>query len=316
MNWKTIILSSIASFLFLSLFLSFTIDGREKNFCSKNSDQNIYDELSNTDTLYVGNPTGEFEKDRELITKVLEKAKAGDIIKFSQGTYYIGKLIKIEIPKLSLIGHKNKTIIRGCQPIGFNEHIEALLNCGGFELVGESQTIRNFTFEYAWHGLMIGCCLPSNMEELESGSNIKLNHPGGHTIENNTFRYNSTGIRVIGINSKMVNISSNVFIDNYHGLTINGSKVTVKNNGFYSKDPAKVPLDKESDNAIGITPFFDGLLPQLMSTDENDCSNITIVNNHIENFKNLIRVNGKNPRDIGIEDDCANITIEKNTVSN
>lgn len=306
---------SLVPILWIGLF-SFIIIDQDKNQFPNNFDHRISEQFFNTDTIFIDKPTGEFEKDRQLIISKLDLAKPGDIIKFSKGTYYIGKLIKIEIPELALIGNEEGTIIRGCQPDNFNEHINALLNCGGFELTAESQTVRNFIFEYAWHGLMIGCCLPKDRDEVESGDNLKLNHPGGHLIENNTFRYNSTGIRVFGINSKNVKIINNVFIDNYHGLTINGSNNKVKNNKFYSKNPEKVPLDKKSDNAIGITLFFDGLPPHLMSKDENDCSNNIIENNYIENFKTSIRINGKKPEEIAPDDACSNNIIKENTIKN
>lgn len=314
MIWRTIYTISLVSCLGIGLVSSTTISSPGQIFSLINCDQIISAEPFELDTLFIDSPTGEFQKDRALIISKLNKSKPGDVIKFSQGTYYIGKLIKIEIPEVTLIGHEEGTVIRGCQPNDFNGHIEALLDCGGFELTAASQTIRNFTFEYAWHGLMIGCCLPKDREEIESGDNITLKHPGGHIIEDNTFRYNSTGIRVFGINSRHVNIVHNIFIDNYHGLTINGSNVRVKNNKFYSKNPGKVPLDHESDNAIGITPFFDGLPPHLMFKDENDCSDNVIEKNYFENFKTTIRVNGKKPEEIHPEKPCSNNIIEGNTI--
>lgn len=122
--------------------------------------------------LIVPEPSGNENVDRRVILKALDKANIGDTIQFSSGVYLIGKKIQITTNGIILKGNSKGTVIRGCDPKKFTEPIYGLLNCGGFELIGQNQSIENFTFEYAWHGLMIGCCLPESMEEGESGSNI------------------------------------------------------------------------------------------------------------------------------------------------
>lgn len=183
-------------------------------------------------TILVAKPSGNYTIDRELILNALDKVNEGDTLQFSPGTYLLSKKIQININSITLKGDSLKTIIRGCNPEKFTEPLYGLLNCGGFELIGQNQTVENFIFEYTWHGIMIGCCLPDNMQQLENGTNIKKQQLGGHLIQNNIFRFNSTGIRVIGINPRKVVIRDNIFQDNFHGLTLNGSNVSVKGNRF------------------------------------------------------------------------------------
>lgn len=85
-------------------------------------------------------------------------------------------------------------------------------------------------------------------------------------------------------------ISNNVFQDNYHGLTINGSHVKVMNNIFRTSKPDKIPLDASIDNAIGILPFSSMFPPDNQQDLKFDCSKILIVANTIENIKINIRI--------------------------
>lgn len=245
-------------------------------------------------TIIVPLSSGNETTDRELIVSKLKELKSGDTLQFSSGIYLISNKIQIDINGITLKGHLNKTIIRGCNPDNFTEHVYGILNCGGFELIGQGITVENFIFEYAWHGLMIGCCLPDDMKQLESGANIKTEQYGGHLIRNNLFRYNSTGIRVIGINPKTVVIRDNVFQDNYHGLTINGSNVKVQENGFLTLNLKMIPVDGTIDNAIGILPFSTMFPPENKPELNGDCEKIEIIGNTIEKIVNDIRISDSN----------------------
>jgi len=256
--------------------------------------QNIQERNAGSKTIIVAEPSGDYAIDRELILKALKKVNEGDTLQFSSGTYLISKKIQIDVTGITLKGNSLSTIIRGCNPEKFTEPLYGLLNCGGFELIGQNQTVENFIFEYAWHGLMIGCCLPNNMEQLENGTNIKKEQLGGHLIQNNIFRFNSTGIRVIGINPKRVVIRDNAFQDNFHGLTINGSNVKVEKNRFHKSNPEKTPVDGAIDNAIGILPFSTMFPPEKLPELNLDCEKIEIIGNSIENISNDIRISDSN----------------------
>lgn len=245
-------------------------------------------------TITVPVPSDNETTDRELIVSKLKELKSGDTLQFSPGIYLISTKIQINVNGVTLKGHPNRTIIKGCNPSDFTEPLYGILNCGGFELIGQEITVENLIFEYAWHGLMIGCCLPDNLEQLESGSNIKTEHYGGHLIKNNTFRYNSTGIRVIGINPKTVVIRDNIFQDNYHGLTINGSNVRAQGNNFRSLNPELIPIDGAIDNAIGVLPFLTMFPPENQPELNGDCEKIEIIGNTIEKIANDIRISDSN----------------------
>lgn len=268
--------------------------------------QIVSDSEKKRKTHLVPAPTGNKTDDRESIMDILNKAIEGDTIQFSSGTYEIGEKIKLLIDGLTLIGSTDGTIIRGCQPEDFKERIHALLNCGGFELVGGNITIDNFIIENTWHGLFVGCCFPENMEELRSDLSIKREHSGGHIIQNNTFRFNETGMRVIGVNPKTVIVRNNVFQDNFHGLTINGANVTVEKNKFFALTPDKVPLSNEVNNAIGILPFSSMFKPENALNIKEDCSNIIIKENTIEKFPESVVITQK--------DICSGIILKDNII--
>jgi hypothetical protein len=263
-------------------------------FCLQVKAQTLADNITVPKTIFVAKPSGNDNIDRELILSALEEANKGDTIQFSSGTYLISKKIQIDIDEIILKGFPNETTIRGCNPENFTEHIYGILHCGGFELISQGVIVENFIFEYTWHGLMIGCCLPEEMRQLESGSNIKKEQFGGHIIQKNIFRFNSSGIRVIGINPHTVVIRNNIFQDNFHGITINGSNVWVQENRFYKSEPEKIPIDGTIDNAIGILPFHtmfsSGNIPEL----NEDCQNIEVIGNTIENIDNAIRISDSN----------------------
>lgn len=302
------------SFLFFSLLVLLTLG----NTNQKSTQESFYPSFDNFgDTLYVDPPTGLFDEDRELIISKVKQAKPGDIILFSPGTYRIGPVIDIDVPEITLLGHKEGTIIKGCEPDEFKEHAQSVIECGGFQLVADSQTIKNFIFEYTWHGIYMGCCMPKNMEEFDSGTNLKSLHNGGHIIENNTFRFNPNGLRVTGISSLPTKISNNIFIDNYHGMTINGSNVIVENNEFYARNPEKIPIINENHNAIGVWPYYEGLPPHMLAKeDENDCTKISILNNYIENYEIGIEVYGKNPDELEKDGKCGTTIVQGNKIVN
>ncbi|SHO63333.1 NosD domain-containing protein [Algoriphagus zhangzhouensis] len=301
------------SFLFFSLLVLLTLG----NTNQKSTQEFFYPSFDNFgDTLYVDPPTGLFDEDRELIISTLKLSKPGDVILFSPGTYRIGSLIDLDVPELTLIGHEEGTIIRGCEPDEMVDIEPSIFGCGGFELIADSQTIKNFTFEYAWHGIIIGCCMPKNIEEAESGSSFTTTSYGGHIIENNTFRNNPTGIRVTGNSPIPTKISNNIFHDNYHGLTINGGNVTVENNHFFSKEPTNVPIDHVTHNAIGVWPYEEWLTNTEGIEKEKDCTNNYILNNYIENLEIGIEVYGNNPDELEKDGKCGTTIVQGNKIVN
>ncbi|HUF90340.1 MAG TPA: hypothetical protein VMR66_10220 [Gemmatimonadota bacterium] len=87
------------------------------------------------------------EADRASILAALEKVQPGDTVRFAPGTYLVGKLIRVDVPRVTLLGHPDGTTLRGCHPDDFVEANVALFACNGLELAGEHQTVRDLAFE-------------------------------------------------------------------------------------------------------------------------------------------------------------------------
>jgi acyl-homoserine-lactone acylase len=174
---------------------------------------------SAADTVYVAPPTGVKDSDRASISAALERAGAGDVVRFAPGTYLVGELIRVTTSGVTLLGHPDGTTLRGCAPEEFVDADVALFACNGLELAGGHQTVRDLTFEYAWHGLFVGCCFPADMAAAEAGTSHRPEQPGGHVIEGNTFRNSSNGLRVVGQSAAPIIIRGNRFVNTFHALS-------------------------------------------------------------------------------------------------
>jgi parallel beta-helix repeat protein len=254
------------------------------------------------DTVHVAPPTGEREADRASILAALERIRPGGTVQFAPGMYLIGEIIRVPVNRVTLLGHAEGTVIRGCDPDTFPEFPAALLACHGFELSGGHQTVRNLTFEYTWHGLFIGCCFPADEEALQANEPPERIQPGGHLVEGNIFRYAPNGIRVIGESSEPTVIRHNTFIDVYHAIGVNGRTVHFVDNHIFVQDPGRVPISTHPGGAINLTPFGRG-------PDHTSCANNVIAGNRIEGH----------PEAIGIWIDyaatsCRNNTVRDNTI--
>jgi parallel beta-helix repeat protein len=207
-------------------------------------------------TVYVAPPTGEKEEDRASILAALEEVRPGGTVQFAPGTYLVGELIRVTTSDVTLLGHPDGTILRGCHPSDFVEFMVAGFACNGLELAGGRQTVRDLTFEYAWHGLFIGCCFPSDLAEMQSADGPPHRHdqPGGHLIEGNTFRNSSNGMRVVGRSAEPIVIRDNRFINTFHALVINGGTAHFLDNDISTPDPAAVPIQGRNGGAIIVMP--------------------------------------------------------------
>ncbi len=247
---------------------------------------------SGVDTVRVAPPSGQMTSDRASIIEAIETAKPGDVILFAPGTYKIGPMIPVQTSDITLLGHPEGTVIRGCDPENFTDIETALLNCHGIELRGARQTVRNLTLEYTWHGLYVGCCFPANLEELQSPTNPDIDQPGGHLIEGNTFRYAPNGMRVIGKTAEPVVVRNNRFVDVYHAIGINGGSVQFLNNTLTVEDPEKIPISHHAGDVINMLPFSSMLdLNQApLSEDFNSCMENIIEGNTIDGYTDGIGI--------------------------
>lgn len=208
------------------------------------------------DTIRVAAPSGVEALDRASIHAALAEVEPGGVVLFAPGLYRIGPLIRVQVAEVTLLGHPDGTTIRGCDPQRFvgDPTVDAFA-CHGLELAAPRQTVRDLTFEYAWHGLFVGCCFPTDMSEFESGVSEAWDQPGGHRIEGNTFRYSPNGLRVIGEATEPVVVQGNRFIDVYHAIGINGGPVHFLDNEMLVREPERVPVTHYPGDVINVLPF-------------------------------------------------------------
>jgi parallel beta-helix repeat protein len=242
-----------------------------------------------SDTLFVAAPTGEREADRASILAALEDARDGNVLRFATGTYLVGEVIRIATPGLTLLGHQEGTVLRGCEldeyraaereiveaEGGFAR--EAISRCGTFELTGGGVTVRGLTFEQTRAGLMLGCCHMEPRFEVTSG---------GYLIEDNVFRNSLNGIRP-WITEPSV-IRGNRFINTFHAISGVGSHLHVLDNDISVPDPSAVPGVGHPSFAIALGPL-PGPAAAALGLEENG-QGIVIAGNRIEGHPDGIYV--------------------------
>lgn len=205
--------------------------------------------------IIVAPPKNDISYDRQAILTAISKANAGDTIRFSKGTYYVGPFIAIEKPSLKLVGSAEGTTIKGCDIESFKNQEYAIFNCNGFELRSGNTHIEGLTFENAWHGLYLGCCFPRSIEEAEKGNSEQKLQLGGHIIESSLFKNSSNGIRVIGESAQRNIFKHNRFINTFHAIVINGSDAEITSNLIHAQNPEDIPVTGFAGGAIIIAPI-------------------------------------------------------------
>jgi len=198
------------------------------------------------DTVHVAPPTGEPATDRASILAALEQVQPGGTVQFAPGTYLVGEGIDVAVPRVTLLGHGDGTVLRGCDAGEFTELEHAVEHCNGLELSGGHQTVRGLTFELAWHGLVVGCCGDSHVPGR-----------GAYLIEDNTFRESPNGIRVVGQWTEPAVIRGNRFINTYHAVVVNGMTAHVLDNDVTVPESDRVPNTRHPGGAMSIGGWAD-----------------------------------------------------------
>src|SRR5690606_16952127 len=167
-------------------------------------------------------PTGEAEADRANVQAAFDAVRPGGVIQFAPGTYRLGPGAHLTVADVTVLGHPDGTTLHGCDPDAFrvdrSEIERAVFGCTGLYVQTERQTIRGLTFEYAWHGVVVGP-YPTTAEEaaarMEGGTFVPPEpYPsGGHRIEGNTFRATPNGLRVLGTGTDTSVVRDNDFVD-------------------------------------------------------------------------------------------------------
>jgi parallel beta-helix repeat protein len=103
-----------------------------------------------SDVVRVAPPTGERELDRASILAALERVRPGGTVQFAAGTYLMGgEIIRVSVPRVTLLGHPEGTTLRGCDPGEFPSEGRAEFGdqCNGLELAGGWETVRDLSVQ-------------------------------------------------------------------------------------------------------------------------------------------------------------------------
>jgi parallel beta-helix repeat protein len=244
-------------------------------------------ERRHRDTIQVAPPTGEQETDRASILAAVDRVLPGGTMQFAPGTYLVGRMISIATPGVTLLAHPDGTTLRGCDAEGFDEVGRGMVAtwlgeltpdesrasvdaCGIFGLTGGHATVRGFTFESAWSGLILGCC--------EAGLKAQPTD-GGYVIEGNTFRDIINGVRGILWAPEPSIIRDNRFVNTFHAVSAFGSRLHVLDNQLSVPDPARISVIGYPGFAIGLAG---GTLPNDEDTAAVPCDGNVIRANRVE----------------------------------
>lgn len=255
--------------------------------------------------VYVAPPQNIEKEDRTAVQAAFDAVLPGGTVLFAKGTYLLGGGVRLTVPEVTVLGHAEGTVLRGCDPDTFNvewDEIDSVVfGCTGFYIQAERQTVRNLTFEYVWHGIVVGP-FPANAEEgaaMQQGvSQPKVYPAGGQRIEGNTFRANANGLRMRGTGKEVSIVRNNDFIDVYHAIGIYGGPLHFLDNRVTVEKPGQVPFSKHPGSAIIVMPVH------------SDCTGHVIAGNKIEGYPGAIFVlasAGETCRDVKIHDNTIEV---------
>ncbi len=241
------------------------------------------------------------EQDRAAVQAAFDAVRPGGIVQFAAGTYLLGAGVYLKVPDVVVLGHSAGTVLRGCEPAAFDIAESGLhslvMGCAGFYVQAERQTVRHLTFEYAWHGIVIGP-YPASIEELAATQGILPPFPvGGQRIEGNTFRAMPNGMRVLGVDDDVSIVRDNDFIDTFHAIGMYGPPVEFVGNRVRVEDPARVPTSHHPGNAVLVG-----------SSEHTDCGGHVIADNLVEGHPGAIYVLAMGGRT------CRDVEVRNNTI--
>lgn len=207
------------------------------------------------DVIQVEAPTGDATTDRARVQAAFDRVRPGGTVQFAPGTYLLGEGARLTVPDVTVLGHPDGTVLRGCAPeqlefpdgpIEESSTLPIVQGCTGLFVMADRQTIRALTFEYAWHGIFVGTppWIPP------SGDGGPAARHGGHRIEDNVFRYTPNAVRVVGPLEEPTLIWGNEVLDAYHAFQGNGAAIHVVDNRVVVSDPAAVPNAHHPESAV------------------------------------------------------------------
>jgi hypothetical protein len=265
---------------------------------------------SRSDVVHVAAPTGETEADRASVQAAFDAVQPGGTVMFAPGTYLLGAGARLTVPNVTVLGHPDGTVLRGCDPDAFftddaTTPFPLVSGCTGLYVQTERQTIRGLTFEYTWHGIVVGP-YPTTEEEFAEFVALMTNgeswpatyDAGGQHIEGNTFRATPNGLRVLGVGTELSVVRDNDFIDVFHAIGIYGAPLHFVDNRVIVSDPGRVPFSRHPGSAI------------LVGDQGMDCSGHVVAGNRIEGYPDAIYVlvpRGRSCRDVEIRDNTIRV---------
>ena len=204
------------------------------------------------DTVLVAPPTGSVEIDPVQVQEAFDRVQPGDTIYFAPGTYLMGQGARLTVPEVTVLGHPDGTVLRGCEPehfelregLGMEDQTDIVFGCTGLFVLADRQTIRGLTFDHAWHGLVVG-----HLQGPPGTGPANVSF-GGHRIEGNTFRHVPNGIRVIGPTDAVTVIRDNEVVNAYHAFNINSAPVHLIDNRISVPDPHSVPTSSHPESGV------------------------------------------------------------------
>lgn len=234
------------------------------------------------DTIRMVAPTGQAERDRPAVQAAFDAARPGDVVLFAAGTYLLGRGARLTVPDVTVLGHRDGTTLRGCDPAAFDIDESQLLalvfGCTGLHVQAERQTIRGLTLEHMWHGIIVGP-FPATAEEMRASGGMMTPFPvGGQRIEGNTFRATPNGMRMLGVGDEVSIVRNNDFIDTFHAIGVYGAPVHFLENRVRVEDPRRVPTSGHPGSAI------------LISAVHTDCSGHVVAGNTVQGYPGAIYV--------------------------
>ena len=245
-------------------------------------------------------PTGVMEQDRAAVQSVFDSVRPGQTVEFAAGRYLLGAGVRLTVPDVTIRGHPDGTVLRGCEPEAFTvteaKLLSAVINCAGFYIETERQMVRGLTFEYMWHGILVGSYPASEEEAAATQGVLPPLSVGGQRIEGNTFRATPNGMRVLGIGDEVSVVRDNDFIDNFHAIGIYGPPLHFVRNRVRVENPLGVPTSRVPGSAI------------LVSALDTDCRGHIVADNSIEGHPGAIYVMVTRGRV------CRGVQVRNNTV--
>ena len=202
-------------------------------------------------TVFVKSPTGTAAVDRLNVQAAFDAVLAGGTVQFETGAYVLGAGVRLTVPDVTVLASPKGTVLRGGEPERFDvpesELMPVVFGYTGILVQAPRQVIRGFSFEYCWHGIVVGPYATSadEMAAVMRGEiELQATRTDGQLIEGNSFRRCPNGLRMLGVGSQRSVVRDNEFVDVFHAIGMYGAPVDFVDNRVTVDEPEKIPTSK------------------------------------------------------------------------